>query len=529
MSKKLIYSDEARRALERGMKILVEAVGLTLGPKGRNVVIDTINGRPQIINDGVTIAKSIELTDSIENTGVALIRQAAAKTNDVAGDGTTTATVLAYEVVSNGMRLVSTGLNPISLKSGIDNITNYLVNKINEVAIAIQDSKRISQVAEISSGNDPIMGNLVATAFEKVGKDGIISVEEGNFNEPELEITEGMRFDRGFISPYFVTDVDKIETVYEDAYVLITDKVINLVQQELLPILEKIKPTNRPLVIIAENIESEALATLVLNKLRGILNVVAIRAPGFGDKRKNMLEDIAILTNGKVITEDAGLSLETAELEMLGQVKKIVVNQETTTIVTQGTEASVKKRCEQLRRQYQAADSTYEKQKLQERIAKLAGGVAIIKVGAATETELKDKTLRLEDAINATRAAIQEGIVPGGGTTYVHLAQNLETAIKSLLDKNEQPGGELVQKSLSAPLRRIAANAGQNAALILHKLNQIDDFSYGYDAQNLRFIDMYEAGIIDPAKVTRSALQNATSIAGMILTTECIIADLVEK
>ena len=524
MAKKILYQDNARRALERGMEIMVEAVSVTLGPKGRNVVLEKTYGSPQIINDGVTIAKEINLEDHIENTGVSLIRQAAAKTNDVAGDGTTTATVLAYAMVKEGLKNVAAGANPISIKLGMEKAAQYLVTQINEFAQPVEDIESIKQVASISAGNDEVIGSLIADALAKVGKDGVISLEEGKGITTELEITEGMKLEKGFISPYFITNTDKMEVSYDNPLVLLTDKKITLVQQDLLPILELVTKTKRPLLLIAENVEKEALATLILNKLRGIVNVVAIRAPGFGEQRKLMLEDMAILTGGTIITQDAGLSLENVQLNLLGQARRVVVSKENTTIITDGTEKEIQIRCEQLRKQINVADTGYEKEKLQDRIAKLSGGIAVIKVGAVTETEMKDKKLRLEDAINATRAAVEEGIVPGGGTTLVHLSENVLTWAKNNLKEDELVGAVIIARAILAPLKRIAQNAGINGPVIVEQVQQ-QDFEIGYDAANNTFVDMYKAGIVDPAKVTRSGIQNATSIASMILTTECIIVD----
>ena len=527
MAKRIIYNENARRALEKGIDILCEAVAVTLGPKGRNVVLEKKFGAPQIINDGVTIAKEIELEDHIENTGVALIRQAASKTNDAAGDGTTTATVLAHAMVKAGLRNVAAGANAITLKKGIDKASDFLVSKIKEMAKPIADSNAIAQVGTISAGNDEEVGKMIADAMDKVGKEGVISLEEGKSMETELEVTEGMRFDKGYISPYFATDTERMEAVLDEPYILLTDKKIGLVQ-DLVPVLEQIARTGKPLLIIAEDIEKEALATLVVNRLRGVLNVAAVKAPGFGDRRKAMLEDMAVLTNGQLITEDAGLKLENAKLEMLGTARRITINKDTTTIVAEGNEAAVGARCEQIKKQMDETDSTYDKEKLQERLAKLAGGVAVVKVGAATETEMKDKKLRLEDAINATKAAVEEGIVPGGGTTLAHLAPALEQWAASSLSGEELIGANIVAAALTAPLMRIAENAGANGAVVAENVKARAG-AEGFNAASGEYVDMLAAGIVDPAKVTRSGLQNAASIAGMVLTTECIVADLPEK
>ncbi|MTF38909.1 chaperonin GroEL [Cyanobacterium aponinum] len=527
MAKSIIYNEEARRALEKGIDLLAEAVAVTLGPKGRNVVLEKKFGAPQIVNDGVTIAKEIELEDHIENTGVALIRQAASKTNDVAGDGTTTATVLAHAIVKEGLRNVAAGANPIALKRGIDKATEHLVAQIAEHARKVEDSKAIAQVGSISAGNDTEVGEMIAKAMDKVGQEGVISLEEGKSMETELEITEGMRFDKGYISPYFVTDTERMECVLDDPYILVTDKKITLVQ-DLVPVLEQVARQGKPLMIIAEDIEKEALATLVVNRLRGVLNVSAVKAPGFGDRRKQMLEDIAILTGGQLISEDAGLKIDTTTIDQLGKARRISITKDNTTIVAEGNEKEVKARCEQIRRQIEESDSSYDKEKLQERLAKLSGGVAVIKVGAATETEMKDRKLRLEDAINATKAAVEEGIVPGGGTTLAHLAPTLEEWANANLTAEQLTGALIVARALTAPLKRIAENAGQNGAVVAERVKE-KDFNTGYDAANNEYVDMFSAGIVDPAKVTRSAIQNAASIAGMVLTTECIVVDKPEK
>nr|YP_010851514.1 60-kDa chaperonin [Echinothamnion hookeri]WGH14300.1 60-kDa chaperonin [Echinothamnion hookeri] len=524
MSKTILYQDNARKALERGMDILSEAVSITLGPKGRNVVLEKKYGSPQIINDGVTIAKEIELKNSIENTGVALIRQAASKTNDVAGDGTTTATVLAYAIVKEGLKNVAAGSNPIILKKGIDKAVKFIIKKIGDYSTPITSSRDIMQVATISAGNDVEIGEMITKAIQQVGNEGIISLEEGQSTDISLDIKEGMKFDKGFISPYFVTDATKMEVVQENSYVLLTDKKIRLIQQELLPILEQIAKTGKPLLIIAEDVEKEALATMVINKLRGIVNIVAVRAPGFGDRRKALLEDIGILTSSQLITEDTGLTFDKISLSNLGIAKKVQVSKDSTTIIADSNQELVNTRCNEIRKQIQVSNNNYEREKLQERLAKLSSGVAVIKVGAATETEMKNKKLRLEDAINATRAAIEEGIVPGGGSTYVHLSKELLSWAHSNLVGEQLVGALIVEKALSFPLNRISTNAGINGPVIVEKVKQ-HDFPVGYNVNSNTLVNMYNSGIIDPAKVARSALQNAASIASMILTTECIIVD----
>lgn len=524
MGKQILYQDNARRALEKGIDILAKAVSVTLGPKGKNVVLEHKFGAPQIVNDGVTIAKEIELANHIENAGVALIRQAASKTNDVAGDGTTTATVLAHAIVKQGMKSIATGANPISIKQGIERAVKFVISKVADYSRPVENIKDISQVAAISAGNDLYIGNMISSAIGKVGKEGIISLEESQSTTTRLEITEGMRFEKGFISPYFVNDISKMEVTQDNPYILLTDKKITLVQQELVPILEQVAKTGRPLLIIAEDIEKEALATIVLNKLRGILNVVAVRAPGFGDRRKILLEDIGIVTKAQLITQDIGLTLNSLSLDSLGTARRVVINKSSTTIIAQKDNLRITSLCKQIRKQIEMSNKGYEKEKLQERLAKLAGGVAIIKVGAATETEMRDKKLRLEDAISATRAAIEEGIVPGGGATFIHLMKDLHNWSISHLINDQIVGASIVEKSLMAPLTKIVQNTGFNGAIIIERLKQ-QNVLMGYDAINEEIVDMYDSGIVDPAKVTRSALQNAASIASMILTTECVIVD----
>jgi chaperonin GroEL len=524
MAKQIIFDEQARRALERGIDALANTVKVTLGPKGRNVVLEKKFGVPQIVNDGVTIAKEIELEDPLENAGAQLIREVASKTNDVAGDGTTTATVLAQALVKEGLKNVAAGSNPMSLKRGIDKAVTFVVEELRKVAKPVEDNKTIAKVAAISAGNDEEIGAMIAAAMEKVGKEGVITVEESKSLETELEVTEGMQFDRGYISPYLVTDQERMEAVFEDPYILVTDKKISIIQ-DLVPILEKVARAGKPLMIIAEDIEKEALATLVVNTLRGVLKVVAIKAPSFGDRRKAMLEDIAILTGGECIAESAGLKLESTTLEQLGTARKIMVTKDTTTIVAQGEEKAVQARCAQIRRQLDETDSEYDKEKLQERLAKLSGGIAVIKVGAATETELKDRKLRIEDAVNATKAAIEEGIVAGGGTALLHLAAKLKDFAEGLTIPEEKIGAKIVQRGMEAPARQIAINAGLEGSVICEKVSSSSDPSYGFNAQTSVYEDLVAAGIIDPVKVTRSALQNAASVASMVLTTECLVVD----
>ncbi|MBO8137087.1 MAG: chaperonin GroEL [Desulfotomaculum sp.] len=523
--KQILFREDARRKLEKGVNALAEAVKVTLGPKGRNVVLEKKFGSPLITNDGVTIAREIELSDPFENMGAQLVKEVATKTNDVAGDGTTTATVLAQAMVREGLKNVAAGANPIILKRGIERAVEKAVEEIKKSAKTIETKEAIAQVASISA-NDKTIGELIADAMEKVGKDGVITVEESQGIGTSLEVVEGMNFDRGYISPYMITDTDKMEASLKDPYILITDKKISAVA-DVLPILEKVVQSGKPLLIICEDLEGEALATLVLNKLRGTMTVVAVKAPGFGDRRKAMLEDIAILTGGTVITEEVGLKLENATLDMLGTANQVTVKKEETIIVGgQGDQDKITARVAQIKKQIEETTSEFDKEKLQERLAKLAGGVAVISVGAATEVEMKEKKLRIEDALNATRAAVEEGIVPGGGTCYVDIISALDELTSDVLD--EQTGINLVKRALEEPLRQIANNAGVEGSVIVEKVRN-EAKGIGYNALTGNFENMIENGIVDPAKVTRSALQNASSIAAMILTTETLVADEPEK
>ncbi|MEN9225417.1 MAG: chaperonin GroEL [Thermostichus sp. HHBFW_bins_43] len=523
MAKLILFKEEARKALEQGINQLADAIKVTVGPKGRNVVLEKKFGAPQIINDGVTIAKEIELADPLENTGAQLMREVASKTNDVAGDGTTTATILAQSMVREGLKNVSAGANPISLRRGIEKTTAYLVEQIAAHAKPVEGRKTITEVATVSAGNDGEVGEMIAKAMDAVGRDGVITVEESKSLETELDLVEGMQFDRGYISPYFVTDPERMVTEYENAYLLITSNKISSLQ-DLVPILERVAREGRPLLVLAEDVEGEALATLVVNRLRGVLNTVAVKAPAFGDRRKAMLEDIAILTGGQLISEDIGIKLDSVTLDMMGVARKITVTKDRTTIVTDGaTKALVEKRVGQIRKQLETTDSEYDREKLQERIAKLSGGVAVIKVGAATETELKDRKLRIEDALNATKAAVEEGIVPGGGATLLHLSKGIP-AFKANLKPEEQVGAEIVYRALQAPLFQIAHNAGLEGSVVVEKVLE-KEMPFGFDALTGTYVDMLAHGIVDPAKVARSALQNAASIAGMYLTTEAIVVE----
>ena len=521
MAKELKFGEEARRALEDGVSSLANSVKVTLGPKGRNVVLEEGFGAPTITNDGVSIAREIELKDHYENMGAQTVKEVATKTNDIAGDGTTTATVLAEAIFKEGIKNVAAGANPMILKKGIEKAVSKLTDKIADISKPVEGKEAVSQIASISAGNDDEVGNLIAEAMEKVGQDGVISVEESKSMGTSLEVVEGMQFDRGYLSPYMVTDTDTMEASLEDPYILLTDEKISNIQ-DILPLLEKVAQEGKPLLIMAEEVEGEALATLVVNKIRGTFNCVAVKAPGFGDRRKQMLEDIAILTGGTVITEDLGRQLENATINDLGQAHKVTVTKEDTTIVEgEGNKQDIKDRIKLLRRQIENTSSDFDREKLEERLAKLSGGVAVIKVGAATETELKEKQHRIEDALSATRAAVEEGLVAGGGTTYLEAISVLDDLD---LEGDEATGVDIVRKALEAPVRLIADNAGHEGSVIVEKVKDADA-GIGFDAMKGEFTDMIKAGIIDPAKVTRSALQNAASASAMLLTTECLVAD----
>ena len=529
MAKIIAFDEEARRSLERGMNVLADAVKVTLGPKGRNVVLEKKWGAPTITNDGVSIAKEIELEDPYEKIGAELVKEVAKKTDDVAGDGTTTATVLAQALVKEGLRNVAAGSNPMSLKKGIEKAVDVVSAQLLEMAKDVETKEQIASTAAISAGGDMEVGELIAEAMDKVGKEGVITVEESNTFGLELELTEGMRFDKGYISPYFVTDPERMEAVLEDPYLLIVNSKISSVK-DLLPILEKVMQSGKPLAIIAEDVEGEALATLVVNKIRGTFRSVAVKAPGFGDRRKAMLQDIAILTGGQVISEEVGLKLENTGVELLGRARKVVVTKDETTIVEgAGDSEQIAGRVNQIRAEIEKSDSDYDREKLQERLAKLAGGVAVIKVGAATEVELKERKHRIEDAVRNAKAAVEEGIVPGGGVALIQAMVAASPKIDALGLTDEQAvGADIVRQAISAPLRQIAFNAGLEGGVIVEKVKELPA-GHGLDASNGEYVDMIKAGIIDPAKVTRSALQNAASIAGLFLTTEAVVADKPEK
>jgi chaperonin GroEL len=537
MAKQIVHGEDSRQAILRGVNALADAVKVTLGPKGRNVVIEKKFGSPTITKDGVTVAKEIELKDTLENTGAQMVREVASKTSDVAGDGTTTATVLAQAIFREGVKTVAAGANPMALKRGIDKAVTLICGTVDNEGTRTPgaldklsqnvsgDMKKIAEVGTISANNDHTIGKIIAEAMKKVGKDGVITVEESKTMETQLDVVEGMQFDRGYLSPYFVTDPERMEAILENALILIHEKKISSMK-DLLPLLEQIAKGGKPLVIIAEDVEGEALATLVVNKLRGTLQVCAVKAPGFGDRRKAMLQDIAILTGGKAITEDLGIKLENVQLADLGQAKKVTVDKDNTTIVEgKGKSGEIEGRVKEIRSQIDKTTSDYDREKLQERLAKLVGGVAVIKVGAATETEMKEKKARVEDAMHATRAAVEEGIVPGGGVALVRCIKALE-ALK--LDGEEQIGVNIVRRSLEEPLRQIVGNAGVEGAVVVGKILESKDPNFGYNAQSGEFEDLIKAGVVDPTKVTRTALQNAGSIAGLMLTTEAIISEIPE-
>jgi len=527
MAKQLLYSEEARRAVLRGVEQLAKAVKVTLGPKGRNVVLDKKFGAPTITKDGVTVAKEIELKDPYENMGAELVKEVATKTSDTAGDGTTTATLLAEAIFREGMKNVTAGANPMALKRGIEKAVEKVMEELKKLSkpINVKDKKEVSQVASIAANSDKEIGDLIAEAMTKVGKDGVITVEEGKASKTELELVEGMEFDQGYLSPYFVTDAEKMECVLDDPYILIHEKKISAMK-DILPLLEKVARAGKPLLIISEETEGEVLATLVVNKLRNTLSCAAVKAPGYGDRRKAMMEDIAVLTGGEPITEDRGMKLENVKIEQLGHAKRVRIDKDNTTIVEgAGKTVDIQARIAQIKKQIESTDSDYDKEKLQERLAKLAGGVAVINVGAATETEMKEKKARVEDALHATRAAVEEGIVPGGGVALLRCVDGLD---KLKLSGDEQIGVEIVKRALEEPLRTIANNAGLEGSVVLQKVREMKT-NEGYDAERNIYCDMIQAGVIDPKKVTRSALQNAASIAALMITTETIVTDIPEK
>lgn len=529
MAKKIVFQEEARKSLLKGIDAVADAVKVTLGPKGRNVILEKKFGAPQIVNDGVTIAKEIELKDGLENSGAQLLKEVSSKTNDVAGDGTTTASVLAQAIVKEGLKNLTAGANPMCMKRGIDKAVEISVEKIKSMSKSVNTKEETAQVATISAGNNSEIGELIAEAMEKVGHDGVITVEESKSFGTNLKVVEGMQFDKGYISPYFVTDAERMEAVLEDAYVLCVNKKINLIA-DLVPVLEQVARDGRSLLLIAEDVEGEALATLVVNTMRKVLRAVAVKAPGFGDRRKAMLEDIAILTGGEMFTEELGIKLENVTTQMMGLAKRVVVTKdETTVVVGDETKRAVEERVRLIRKQIETSDSDYDKEKLQERVAKLSGGVAVIEVGAATEVELKERKLRIEDALNATRAANEEGIVPGGGVALVRVQQELENKVAGVkfTTDDEKIGFKILTAALDVPLKQIAHNAGAKSDVVIDKVKSEKD-SFGYDALRNEFTDMIKAGIVDPAKVTRSALENAASVASMLLTTEAAVVDVVE-
>ncbi|MBU1090435.1 MAG: chaperonin GroEL [Candidatus Omnitrophica bacterium] len=525
MAKQLLFKDEARRKLLSGVEQLSAAVKVTLGPKGRNVVLDKKFGSPTITKDGVTVAKEIDLEDAFENMGAQMVKEVAEKTSDIAGDGTTTATVLAEAIYREGLKNVTSGVNPMALKRGIEKAVEKVIEELKKLSTPIKDKKEVAQVASIAANCDSAIGDLIAEAMDKVGKDGVITVEEAKSMATTLEVVEGMQFDQGYLSPYFVSDAERMEVLLDEPYILIHEKKISSLK-DLLPLLEKIARTGKPLLILAEEVEGEALATLVVNKIRGTLSACAVKAPGYGDRRKEMLDDIAVLTNGKAITEDLGIKLENVDIEDLGRAKKVRIDKENTTIVEgAGKTGAINARIAQIRKQIDESDSDYDKEKLQERLAKLSGGVAVINVGAATETEMKEKKARVEDALHATRAAVEEGIIPGGG---VGLLRTIPTLEKLRLEGDEKIGVDIVKRALEEPIRQIAHNAGLEGSVVVDRVKK-EKTNVGYDVNQDNYVDMINAGVIDPTKVTRSALQNASSIAALLLTTEALIVDMPEK
>jgi chaperonin GroEL len=527
MAKQVIHGEDSRAAILRGVNQLADAVKVTLGPKGRNVVIDKKFGSPTITKDGVTVAKEIDLKDPLENMGAQMVREVASKTSDVAGDGTTTATVLAQAIFKEGVRTVAAGANPMALKRGIEQAVAAIIAEVGKMSKPVS-GEMIAQVGTVSANGDKTIGTIIAQAMEKVGKDGVITVEESKTMDTSLEVVEGMQFDRGYLSPYFVTDAERMEAVLENPFILINEKKVSSMK-DLLPILEQVAKLGKPLLIIAEDVDGEALATLVVNKLRGTLNVAAVKAPGFGDRRKAMLEDLAVLTGGKVISEDLGIKLESITIEDLGKAKKVTIDKDNTTVVEgSGAGDAIEGRVKLIRNQIEETSSDYDREKLQERLAKLVGGVAVIKVGAATETEMKEKKARVEDAMHATRAAVEEGIVAGGGVTLVKAAKVLDTFVAEG-DSDEQIGVNIIKRAVEEPLRQIVGNAGKEGAVIVEKIRASDDASFGFNAATEVFEDLVKAGVIDPAKVTRTALQNAASIAGLMLTTEAMICDIADE
>ncbi|MCL5674615.1 MAG: chaperonin GroEL [Candidatus Omnitrophica bacterium] len=527
MAKQMVFGEEARREMLKGMEIVEEALKPTLGPKGRCAVIEKKFGSPTVINDGVTIAKEIELEQPYQNLGAQLLREVASKTNDIAGDGTTTATILALSLATEGFKNVAAGANPVHLRRGIEKAAKAVVDNLKKMSKPIQDKHEIQQVASIAAANDSEIGKIIAEAMDKVGKEGVITVEEAKGTETELKVVEGMQFDRGYLSPYFVTDAERMEAILEDVLILIHDKKISAIK-DLLPLLEKVAQTGKPLLIIAEEVEGEALATLVVNKLRGILNVCAVKAPGFGDRRKAMLDDIAILTGGKVIAEELGMKLENIDISMLGKTKRVVIDKENTTIVEgSGKSSDIHGRISQIKKEIEKTTSDYDREKLQERLAKLAGGVAVVNVGAPTESDMKERKARVEDALSATRAAVEEGVIPGGGVALLRCQQVIDKVDFS--DSDEKTAGQIVKKALEAPLKQIAENSGRDGAVVVEKIVTNTDVNFGYNAETDVFENLIKAGILDPTKVARTALENAVSIAALLLTTETLIVEKPEK